>query len=99
LYLADPLGYSYSGFGNTGSEVLWLDTHAKKIVNGQFYVGDLAINGHSRWTTVHTFVCKKNGTATTSMWSSFGNENAPDPVKLHYHDTPLLGVWRHPALL
>jgi len=98
-YMADPLGYKYSGYGYTGTEVDWLSKHGKKIDNGKYLVGDIAINGTSFYNTDHTFICKKGGTATTALWSSNGNENAPDQVKLNYHPKPLVGVWRHPALL
>jgi hypothetical protein len=100
VYMADPLNYHYSGYGYTGSMVTWLSENGKKVIEANGYlVGDIAINGHSKSTTSHTFICKKAGSATTALWSSHGNENAPDSVKLHYHPTPLVGVWRHPALL
>ena len=99
-YMADPLGYHYNGYGYTGSMVEWLNSHGRKVVEANGYlVGDIAINGHSYSSTNHTFICKKAGSAKTSLWSSHGNENAPDQVTLHYHPTPLVGVWRHPALL
>jgi hypothetical protein len=98
IYLADPLGYHYSGFGYTGSEVQWLIDNGHPAPENRYLVGDIAINGHSLATTDHTFICKKAGTSATSSWSSNGNENAPDSVKLHYHPVPLVGVWRHPAL-
>jgi hypothetical protein len=100
VYMTDPLGYKYSGYGYTGSMLDWLSKHGKRVneVNG-YLVGDIAITGRSAGTTNHTTICKKAGTATTSRWSSHGNENAPDAVTLHYHPTPVLGVWRHPALL
>ena len=97
LYLADPLGWSYSGWGNTGSEILWLRKHGKHIENNVFYVGDLAVYGD--WgNTEHTTVCRKNGSASTSRWSSFGSESGPKPEGLKYR-SDLIGVWRHPALL
>lgn len=98
-YMADPLGYRYSGYGYTGSEITWLQKHGKKLSGPNYQVGDIAINGHSASSTDHTFICRKAGTATTSVWSSNGNEHSPNRVTLNYHPVPLVGVWRHPSLL
>jgi hypothetical protein len=97
LYLADPLGYKYSGYGYTGSEVEWLDDHGVHVATNKYLVGDLVVYGHNR-SGSHTAVCRKAGTDTTSVWSSNGAEHSPNPVKLHYHPDPIVGCWRHPAL-
>lgn len=99
IYLDDPLGFHYNGWGYTGTEITWLEAHGKRIANGAYLVGDIAIQGASKTATVHTIVCRKQGDKSTSIWSSFGRESGPNPVKVDYHPQPLLGVWRHPALL
>lgn len=93
----DPLGEGYSGYGNTGSQYEWLTGHATHAPKDKYLVGDMAIYG---WTfnTVHTSICRKRGTAKTAIFSSNGNERAPQPTVLTYHPDPLIGVWRHPAL-
>lgn len=99
IYLADPLGMRYTGYGYTGTMLDWLDEHGKRAPAGKYLVGDIALWGPSWSRTTHTAVCRKSGTAITAVWSSHGNEGSPEPVKLHYHPDPLIGVWRHPALL
>lgn len=97
IYIADPLGMKYIGLGYTGTLEHYLRTHGRRVVEMNGYlVGDIA-----RWGTgsrAHTAVCRKAGTAKTSVWSSFGSESGPQPVALGYR-TDLVGVWRHPALL
>lgn len=93
LYVPDPSGQKYSGYGNTWTMETWLRKYGKKVseVNG-YLVGDIVLyNGH-------TCVCSKAGSAQTSEWTSHGQEGGPDVVKLHYRGD-LVGVWRHPALL
>lgn len=99
IYLRDPLGESYNGTGYTGTLIDWLKSNGTKAPKDKYLVGDIAINGYSSSNTHHTFICKKGGTASTSQWSTNGNENAPNQVKLNYHPIPLVGVWRHPGLL
>ena len=95
--VADPLGMHYSGWGYTGSAIEFLDDHKAPV--GKYRIGDIAIYGSSRWNTVHMTVCRKEGTADTAVWSSHGSEGGPDARKLNYHPSPLVGVYRHPALL
>jgi hypothetical protein len=93
LYLADPSGQRYSGYGNTWTMEAWLRKYGKKVteVNG-FLVGDIAMfDGH-------TMICSTAGTAKTSVWTSHGQEGGPEYRTLHYRPD-LVGVWRHPALL
>ena len=93
LYLADPLGYHYDGWGNTWTEETWLRQHGKRVTEANgFLVLDIAVYRG------HTTVCRKDGTASGSVWSSFGSETGPKPEPLHYRDD-LIGVWRHPGLL
>ena len=93
---ADPLGMHYSGWGYTGSALAYLDDH--HAPKDKYLIGDMAIFG-STWNTVHMMVCRRPGTGNTAVWSSHGSEGGPAPRQLHYHPSPLVGVYRHPALL
>lgn len=76
LRIPDPSGYAYRGWGNTGDN---LDGHPR--VSSPFRVGDLA---HYEG---HVTICRRAGTATSAVWSSFGQERGPYDVNLHYrHD-------------
>jgi hypothetical protein len=95
--LADPLGMHYSGWGYTGSALEYLDAH--KAPKDKYRIGDIAIYG-STYNTVHMTVCRRPGTGRTAVWSSFGREAGPEGrTDVHYHPSPLVGVYRHPALL
>jgi hypothetical protein len=98
VFLADPLGYRYSGYGYTGSQIMWLKANGSPAPKGKYLIGDMAIWGFGVSGTTHTAVCRKRGTGETAVWSSHGNEGGPEGVKLSYHPHPLVGVWRHPAL-
>ena len=98
--MTDPLNYHYSGWGNTGTAYAYLKKH--KIPNdNKFYVGDMAIFWNpSENRTVHMMICKKNGVEGTAKWSSFGSQAGPsERTSIYYHPSPLLGVYRHEALL
>lgn len=100
IFLADPLGYRYTGYGYTGSQLDWLKDNGRRVpLDKTFFVGDMVIYGDSEWRTVHTSICRKNGTRKTAIFSSNGNENAPQPTNIDYHPDPIIGVWRHPALV
>ena len=95
--VADPLGMHYSGWGYTGSAYGFLNDHKAPI--DKYRIGDMAIYG-SQWNTVHMTVCRRPGTGKTAVWSSHGHTAGPEGVTdVHYHSSPLLGVYRHPALL
>lgn len=95
--VADPLGEHYSGWGYTGTALAFLQTHHAPL--DKYRVGDLAIFGTPS-DTVHMMVCRKDGTGDTAVWSSHGSEGGPKAItNVHYHPSPLLGVYRHPALL
>jgi len=86
LMIPDPSGYRYSGYGNTWDD---LDGHPR-VTTGNYLVGDLAhYDGH-------VTICRKPGNATTSVWSSFGQEWGPEALQLYYRD--LLKVVRPPLL-
>ncbi len=97
IYLADPLGFRYTGFGNTTSMEAWLRQYGKPVteVNG-YLVGDITRYGQG--DHAHTTVCIKAGSAKTSRWLSNGSEGGPYEVTLGYRGD-LVGVWRHPFLL
>ncbi len=92
VYVADPSGQKYSGYGNTWTMETWLKEHGKNVTaQPTFWVGDVAMfDGH-------TMICSKDGTASTSVWTSHGQESGPEPRKLNYR--PGARVYRHPALL
>jgi len=95
--VAAPLGYHYSGYGFTGSAYNFLKAHTAPV--DKYRIGDMAIYG-STSTTVHMMVCRKEGTGRTAVWSSFGREAGPEArTDVNYHPSPLVGVFRHPALL
>lgn len=93
VYLADPGGFKFSGWGYTGSMETWLRAHGKRVteVNG-FLVGDIVMYDG------HTAICSKAGSAKTAVWTSHGSEGGPVTRELHYRDD-LVGCWRHPSLL
>jgi hypothetical protein len=93
VYISDPSGQKYSGWGNTWSMESWLREHGKRVTEPNGYlVGDIAMYDG------HTTICSKAGSAKVSDWTSHGSEGGPDRRKLYYRDD-LRGVWRHPALL
>src|SRR5262245_27872695 len=97
VVVSDPLGMKCSGWGYTGSALAYLDAH--KAPENKYRIGDVAIYGTSS-NTVHMTVCRVGGTSTTAVWSSHGQEGGPEPRRdVHYHPAPLVGVYRHPALL
>jgi len=95
--VADCLGWHYSGYGNTQSAYLYLKPHRAPV--DRYRIGDMAIYG-SVWDTVHMMICRKEGTENSAVWSSFGRDAGPEARSgIHYHPSPLVGVFRHPALL
>ena len=93
VYVADPSGMKFSGWGSTFTMEPWLRKNGKRVreVNG-YLVGDIVMYDG------HTAVCSKAGTAKTSDWTSHGSEGGPKVVKLGYRED-VRGVWRVPALL
>ena len=102
IYLADPLGERYNGTGYTGTEYDFLKAHAAPV--NKYLVGDVAIWG-TPTATIHTAICRKAGTGTSALFSSNGgqsvsfNEDSPHAYTLAQAAQPLVGVFRHPALL
>lgn len=91
VYLSDPSGQRFSGWGNTWTMEHWLREHASRVTTQPYLVGDIAMfDGH-------TMICSSRGTKTTSRWTSHGSEGGPDLRKLDYRGD-LRGVWRHRQL-
>jgi len=93
--VSDPLGFHYSGWGNTGTAYETLKTH--KAPKDQYRIGDVALYLQPGGFGDHVTICIKNGSAQTSDWTSFGSEAGPMQLKLNYR-SDLTGVYRHPAL-
>lgn len=96
IYLEDPNGREYDGFGWTGTLLQVNHQHAIPLTR-KFLVGDLALYG-GFWSTKHVVVCRSAGTATTAVWTSHGSMAGPLPTRLKYRDD-LLGVYRPLSLL
>jgi hypothetical protein len=92
----DPGGFGYTGWGWTGSI---LETNKKRRVplDRKFFVGDMGLYGTSLARTTHVVVCRRNGDAMSSVWTSHGNEKGPYAVRLNYR-RDLLCVVRSEAL-
>ncbi len=92
VYITDPSGEMYSGWGNTWTMLSWLKVYGKKLTTQGLLVGDIAMYDG------HTTICSKAGSARSADFTSHGSESGPDVVKVNYRGD-LVGVWRHPALL
>ncbi len=92
LWVADPSGMKFSGWGNTWTMEAWLRDNGKRVTVQPYLVGDIAMYDG------HTVICHKRGSRSTAEWTSHGTERGPVAVKLEYR-SDLVGVWRHPALL
>lgn len=105
LYLADPLGEHYTGWGNTNTALDFLQSHQAPA--DKYLVGDMAIFTIPGRRTEHMSICRKPGTTRTAIFSSNGrgswifNQDAPEPVSLAVEEAQqrLVGVYRHPSLL
>lgn len=92
IYLRDPSGQKFSGYGNTWTMEAWLRENGQRIATQPLLVGDIAMYDG------HTTVCSTRGTQSTARFTSHGSEGGPDVRTLHYR-SDLVGVWRHPVLL
>lgn len=101
ILLPDPLGYGFSGYGNTETMQEHLK-HAAPI--DKYLVGDIALWGPNSWDTHHTAICRKAGTRKTAIFTSHGHQSsrfsadAPEPVTLATFPQHLIGVYRLPEL-
>lgn len=78
----DPNRLGYNGYGYTGT-LLAANFHFKVPEGRRYYAGDVALFGPPH-ATRHTTICRKGGTAQTSVWVSHGNEAGPYDTRLHY---------------
>jgi hypothetical protein len=90
LFVPDPTGYGYSGWGNTQS--ILNNLRERKVTNGQYEVGDCALYGPA-WQTRHMSMCRQRGTAQTAIFTSHGSQSAPYATRLWYRGD-VLGVYR-----
>lgn len=93
VYLPDPSGQKYSGYGNTWTMEAWLRANGKRVTSQPYLVGDVAMfDGH-------TMICHAKATGGAALaWTSHGSEGGPGLRSLNYR-LDLRGVWRHPGLL
>jgi hypothetical protein len=87
----DPLGFHYTGWGNTGSCYAAMKQYPAP--KDKYRIGDVALFLEPGSFSDHMMVCIKEGTKTTSVWSSFGTEAGPDERQLTYRPD-LTGVYR-----
>ena len=94
--ISDPLGYHYTGWGNTTSAHSYLQGH--HAPEDKYRVGDVAMYLERSFGHHHMSVCVIAGTSGTARFSSFGSEAGPEPTTLYYR-SDLTAVYRHYALL
>jgi hypothetical protein len=94
--ISDPLGYHYTGWGNTTSAHATLQAH--RAPENKYRIGDVAMYLERSFEHHHMTVCITAGTAVSATFSSFGREAGPEATKLGYRND-LTAVYRHPALL
>jgi len=102
--IADPLAGHYGGSGNTETALDFLEAHPAP--RAALRVGDMCIFGiRGQLGTQHMQICRRPGAATqntgtgSAIFSSFGSESGPQPEPAIYAARPLIGIYRHPALL
>lgn len=91
--IADPLGWHYSGWGNTSTAYAYLQDYPAP--KNKYRIGDVAL--YLEGPTDHVTFCIKAGDDVSSRWSSFGREAGPEEHFLKYR-SDLTGVYRHPSL-
>lgn len=79
----DPGGYAYRGWGFTGS-ILSTNRNRRVPYDHKFFVGDMALFGHSLNYTTHVIMCRRNGDFLSSIWTSHGSERGPYSVRINY---------------
>lgn len=81
VMVPDPGGYFYSGYGNTVS--IYSTNRSRRVgTSATFEVGDAALYGPG--ASRHVTWCRKRGSASTAVWSSFGSESGPYACRLFY---------------
>lgn len=94
--IKDPGGYGYTGWGFTGS-ILATNRRRRVPLDRKFFVGDMALFGPSFGHTTHVTICRRNGDAMSSIWTSHGSERGPYATRLMYR-SDLLCVVRSESL-
>lgn len=89
--LSDPNGLNYTRYGYTGTLLSHNRNHVVPL-DRKFFVGDMALYGPSLSKTGHVCICRKDGDANTSIWTSHGSEDGPYPVRLRYRKDLLVVV-------
>lgn len=81
----DPNGvkFNYNGVGFTGT-LLANNMKRRVPLDRKFFIGDMALYGPSLGDTRHVAICRKNGDAEDSIWTSHGSEGGPYSVLLRY---------------
>jgi hypothetical protein len=87
----DPGGYHYSGWGYTGS-ILETNRRRRVPLDHKFFIGDMALYGHSLTHTTHVTICRRGGNTMTSVWTSHGSERGPYATRLLYRSDLLVVV-------
>jgi hypothetical protein len=90
IYVPDPSGFAYAGWGNTQS--IWNRLSWNRVTDGKYAVGDMALYG-STWNTKHVTMCRSQGSSRTAIFTSDGSEAAPYSTRLFYRGD-LLAVVR-----
>ncbi len=90
IFVPDPTGYGYSGWGN--SQSIWMHLQNRKVTNGQYEIGDIAVYGPS-WNTRHVSMCRSRGSSSNAIFTSHGSQAGPYATRLYYR-SDLLAVVR-----
>lgn len=88
VYVPDPNGRGYDGWGNTDT----LYANNRVHVGAPYAVGDLAIYGPS-YKTRHVTICRQAGDSVTAIFSSNGSEAGPLACRPFYR-SDLLAIVR-----
>lgn len=88
----DPNGRGYDGWGYTGTLLVHNVRRRVPLDRNFFFVGDMVLYGSSYSNTKHVAICRKNGSAATSVWTSHGSELGPYPVRIDYRSDVLIVV-------
>jgi hypothetical protein len=89
--VSDPNGLKYNKYGYTGT--LLANNRKRRVpLDRKFFIGDMALYGSSLNNTTHVVICRKEGDARSSLWTSHGSERGPYSVGLHYRRDLLIVV-------
>ena len=100
LHVSDPLGFHFTGWGNTES----IQDEGFAVAAGKIQVGDIALWGPNDRNTSHTAICRTAGTKKTAIFTSHGHQSwrflsdAPEAILLPNFPEHLIGIYRLPEL-